>query len=518
MSEAAVVTATGGRPAAGAPLLAALVVWALACGLLFFDTVLSMVVIWQRSQTFAHGFLIAPISLWLVWRQRDQLATAVASPQPLALSLVLGGGMVWLLAHSVDVQVIQQLAFVAVLVSGFWVILGTRLAARVAFPLGFLFLAVPMGGELIPPLMELTAYTTELMVRASGVPVYREGMFLSLPTGNWSVIAECSGVRYLIASFTLGLIYAHLTYYSYWRRAAFVLASIVVPIVANSLRAYGVVMLGHLSDMRLGVGVDHLVYGWGFFGLVMLLLFWLGGLWQDVAPADADHAPAPQSQARASLPRLLACAVLALAAAALWPAIALTLDRGADQAVPPPLLAPAAAPGWKGAQQDAFSWRPGQTGADRELDQVYGSQPAVGVFLRQYLQQRQGSELVDTTDPWRPDRKTWRVAFKRSVVIELDGPLQIEEAELVSDRSRLLVWSWYRVDGEYTANPYVAKLLEARQQLWQGRRQGTRVFLATALDRDREETAAREALQAFLDAHVQALEATLDTGVGSGGN
>ena len=53
----------------------------------------------------------------------------------------------------------------------------------------------------------------------------------------------------------------------------FIAASIVVPIVANWLRAYMIVMIGHLSNNKYAVGVDHLIYGWVFFGVVMMLLF-----------------------------------------------------------------------------------------------------------------------------------------------------------------------------------------------------------------------------------------------------
>ncbi len=47
--------------------------------------------------------------------------------------------------------------------------------------------------------------------------------------------------------------------------------------LANTLRAYIIVMLGHFSDMKVATGADHLIYGWVFFGLVMFLLFWIGG-------------------------------------------------------------------------------------------------------------------------------------------------------------------------------------------------------------------------------------------------
>src|SRR4029077_2223580 len=116
--------------------------------------------------------------------------------------------------------------------------------------------------------------------RASGVPVYREANHFSIPSGRWSVVEACSGIRYIIASVMVGTIYAALAYSSMRRRALFIVASILVPVVANWLRAYLIVMLGHLSNNRIAVGVDHLIYGWVFFGIVMALLFWVGSFWQ----------------------------------------------------------------------------------------------------------------------------------------------------------------------------------------------------------------------------------------------
>ena len=117
------------------------------------------------------------------------------------------------------------------------------------------------------------------------MPVYREANHFVIPSGAWSVVEACSGIRYIIASVMIGTIYAALAYRSTRRRALFMAAAILTPIVANWLRAYMIVMLGHLSNNQIAVGVDHLIYGWVFFGLVMLLLFWVGSFWQEDARA-----------------------------------------------------------------------------------------------------------------------------------------------------------------------------------------------------------------------------------------
>src|ERR1700674_5737271 len=97
------------------------------------------------------------------------------------------------------------------------------------FPLGLLLLGVPMGEALIPPHMAWTANFTVSALQLSGIPVLRDGLFFPIPSGNWSVVEGCSGVRYLIASFTVGVLFAYLSYRGAWKRLLFAAMSIIVP-------------------------------------------------------------------------------------------------------------------------------------------------------------------------------------------------------------------------------------------------------------------------------------------------
>ena len=322
----------------------------------FWPTFYSMVEIWERSETFPHGYLIFPISAWLIWRQRDVLAQVKPRPDLRGLILLAAAGAGWLLADAGSVNVVAQYAFIAMLIAAVWTLLGRRFVRAAFFPLIFLFFAVPVGEFLIQPLMGVTADFTVAMLQFTGIPVYREGTFFSIPSGDWSVVEGCSGLRYLIASVTLGVLYAYLTYRSWKRRLLFSVAAIIVPIFANSGRAYMIVMIAHLSDMKLALGVDHYIYGWVFFGIVMLLLFWIGSFWRE------DDQPEP-SQPELSAPPLLAAshgvqarpflpmAIVALVAAGLWPAYASWLNTRPLPALS--ALQVAAQGGWQPA--DAFT-------------------------------------------------------------------------------------------------------------------------------------------------------------------
>ncbi len=147
----------------------------------------------------------------------------------------------------------------------------------------------------MPRLMDWTADFTVAALRLSGVPVYREGVHFVIPTGQWSVIEACSGIKFLIASLMAGSLYAWLMYRSTGRRLAFIAASIAVPIIANWLRAYLIVMVGHLSKNRLMTNEDHIVFGWILFGAIMLLLYWQAARWREDTHATVARSIRRQS-------------------------------------------------------------------------------------------------------------------------------------------------------------------------------------------------------------------------------
>ena len=212
-----------------------------------------------------------------------------------------------------------------------WAVLGTRVVEDLGFPLAFLFFAVPFGEFLMPPLMDWTAdFTVGRDLRRAAFPCIAKATFFTIPSGRWSVVEACSGVRYLIASFMVGSLFAYLSYRSPVRRAAFIAASLVVPIVANWMRAYMIVMLGHLSGNRLAVGADHLIYGWVFFGVVMVLLFWIGARWRE------DEVPLPVPADMRAAAGTAPCAALWVAAAAIAADCRMAAARGVGSSEAPP--------------------------------------------------------------------------------------------------------------------------------------------------------------------------------------
>ncbi len=479
----------------------------LALLFIYHQTALSMVYIWSRSETFAHGFMILPISLWLIWTRRDLLGPVTPEPALWVALLVIPLGLLWLLAWLVDVAVIQQLALVAMMVTGAWAIMGHQLGKVLCFPMFFLFFAVPMGEGLIAPMMEFTATSTVWMIQMTGIPVYREGLFFTLPSGNWSVVEACSGVRYIIASVTVGTLYAYLTYRSWTRRVLFVLVSAIVPVFANTVRAYIIVMLGHMSNMTIATGADHLIYGWVFFGLVIFVLFWLGAyfrqdhLEQATVPAQTSM---QHNAGAASNGMLLVTLITTVLLTSVAPFIAYTISAHPASTGLAALTFPPAPGALHIKSESRWRWSPparvsGQQSAYFERD---------GETLGLVIQYADGvidsADVVGSSALFALDDSGWRVVMQDKLSIHgPDGTFTVDEAQVRGRSVELLVWSWYLMGDLSTSNNYRAKLQQILARLGMGEIGEYRITVAIPVQTSLAETRSR--LQDFIDEYAPLL-------------
>jgi exosortase A len=469
-------------------------------------TFASIVKVWSNSETFVHGFIIAPVSLWLIWNRRQVLAAMEPAPNRLGLAALAALGFAWLLATLADVQVVRHFTVVLMIPALLWSVTGTRMTLAMGFPLAFLLLAVPFGEAFIPTLIDITANATVWALQLTGIPVYREGNAFAIPSGNWSVVDACSGVRYLIASITLGSLYAYLTYRSLGRRLVFIGVSVLLPVAANSVRAYLIVMIGHLSDMTLAVGVDHLIYGWIFFGLVMILLFWIGTIWREDLTEETPSAATRSLAEAGSGKAVVVAAVASLAVILIWPAWAAWSGASASSRpaeTPASIGFPAHMKQWQ--RQDAsLPWKPVYAGQALTAQGAFrfGGREA-GIHLAHYPVQAAGSGLVMFGNVLvREDDQRWHVGpEERRSVTSGNVNIDVRQTTLFGPGVKLLIWRWYQMDNTTYASPYMLKAALAFNKLLGRSTAGSEVMLFAPFHERPDEAEAH--LKAFIpDASV----------------
>ena len=242
---------------------------------------------WWNIDTYSHILIIPFIIAWLVMMRREDLAKITPAAWwpgtlPFAAAIAL-----WLLGRVTGLNLLAHAGAIGALQAGAVLVFGPRVALLLALPIGFAAFMVPFGDELIPALQIVTAKIAIALTHFSGVDGRIDGIHIFTPAGLFIVAEACSGVKFTMAMVALGTLVCFTRFDSWHRRAIFMAACIIVPIIANGVRAWGTIFVAQSQGAEFAAGVDHIVYGWIFFAIIIAIM--IGGAWRyfERAPEDA---------------------------------------------------------------------------------------------------------------------------------------------------------------------------------------------------------------------------------------
>lgn len=369
---------------------------------------------WWNSSTYNHMLLVPLIIGWLVWLRLPQLRKI--TPQLWWPGLVLFGGaaLLWVLGSFAGFSLVMQAGAVAMLAASLLALLGIRVGYALVFPIGYMAFLLPFGDELVPALQMITARLTIALVHFSAIPASIDGVFIDTPAGLFEVAEACSGVKFLVAMVAFGVLVANICFTSWSRRWAFLALCVVMPVLANGVRAWGTVYVAQFRGAAYAGGFDHIVYGWIFFALVIAATVGMGWRFFDRA-IDDPMIDAAAINASLRLGRLAAMELgwrpllAGLAAVALvaqgW---AMAADRLA--APLPGQIALPMVPGWQRVDyQPRYWWQPRASGADHRLLGRYADAAGrhVDVFFALYAAQDEGREAGGFGEGALPPESGW---------------------------------------------------------------------------------------------------------------
>ncbi len=471
----------------------------LALGLLLRADVVHLVTRWWNSSTYGHCLLILPIIAWMLWQRRAGLARLAPQPWLPGAALMLGAGVVWLVGHLAGVTLLRHVAIVLLFQFSVPTVLGLAVARGVLFPLVFALFMIPVGEQLEPMLQTITAKLAMHYLDWAGVAAFNDGVFITIDNGDFQVAEACSGVRFLIAMVAFGALVSNVCFLGWRRRIAFMAAAVILPIIANSIRAWGTIYIAHLTTPQFARGIDHIVYGWIFFAVVMALLLAVGWRFFD-RPVDDPFIDPVKLQDAATPParpsRMMIAALVAFGAGAIAPAYAMLMDaRGA--AHPTRALVLSAPAGWRQvAYRGTVPWRPIYKNPSAEAYATFvdaAGQPIdvyVAVFDRQYEAHEvvgygQGAIEIGDENVW-----AWAA--------NAPGPaggtgFQINKYGAARD-----VVQFYRVNGQMIGSPYTAKVEGLKARLLGGDPQAATLLISA--ERVDPLASARPAIDRFLAA------------------
>lgn len=468
----------------GRSWLAAGAAFAITLGLfavLYGETVVWMARLWLQSQTYVHGVLVLPICGYLIWLRRQVLVAQQPVPTVSGLVALAAVVLLWFVAAAANITTLQSVAVTGMVPALVLSHFGAKATRVIAFPLGYLFFAVPLGESIVPRLQDLTASFAVKTLQISGIPVFHEGRFISTPTGEWEVIDACSGIRYLVAMLALASLFAYLNFRGTGRRIIFVLVAAGIALLANGVRAYGVIMLGHLSEMRLVQGEAHIVYGWILFAVVTVSLFWAGSRFSDRGRESSDGGyrtgatNTPGARWGHAVAGLAAMGVLT--AGPIGIGYLYDYTQGLDEfriAVTKP------SDSWS-SRVGIEDWSPVFPDADQYVARTFTrGDEVVYLYAALFSLKRRDAKLVSIQNTVY-DGAAWRRIAESGRRVHVTGKTSasVHEIQMRSSEKARMIWHWYKVDDYRSSNRFIVKALESWFRIFRGREGGAVIALAT---------------------------------------
>jgi exosortase len=241
---------------------------------------------WILDGNYSHGFLVVPISIWIVHRCRKDMVYP-AETSRLGIALVVMGSIGLVLGIAASEFFTTRMSLVLQITGIGLAYLGKENFRKVWFAFFFLLFMVPVPAviyyQATLPMQLLSTRATAFLLQLLGIPAIREGNIINLPGYSLEVIEACSGLRSLVTLLALGSLYAWLYMSGKVRAVLLTVAMIPIAIAANVFRILITAIGAYTISENLADTFLHEVSGLLVFisALVMMMILgailtWLG--------------------------------------------------------------------------------------------------------------------------------------------------------------------------------------------------------------------------------------------------
>jgi EpsI family protein len=440
-----------------------------------------MVKTWSRPD-YSHGFLVPLISLYFIWLKRKELKEIPIVPNFTGgITILISGGLILILSKIGGVAIVQLSSIIIIITGIVLLLLGKKYLQALSFPLGYLFFAVPILDLVLYniswPLQLFFAKTASILLTFCNIPVFQNAQYLELPNHTLEIVAECSGLSFLVSFTAIGIPLAYFTQRNWLSRALLVAFAVICCLLANLLRITLIGIWTYYGG-RYVHGPLHIFTG--FFISVVGFVFLFAGAWmlRKTVPCKIKKSSASQRVPLEVIPDdkkfnrawLLALLILICLGTYvyLYKPYPIPLNRALHEL-------PLTIGEWQGSDMSSYTEGFKAEGADSELIRSYRN--AIGREVKLYIgyfeSQNQGKEMIYyklqmlynnaqeitvQTDPHR--------TIHINKVVVPDGP----------DKASLVLY-WHDLQGKSVPNRYEAKFLTTIDGLVHRRTNGAIVMV-----------------------------------------
>lgn len=223
------------------------------------DAAASLAGQWIGSSTYHHAPAAAPLAAILIVYGSNAYSRPMAAPS--ALVLLACFGMTYVVGAALDAEIVMHTAIVGAFVAAAIAHFGWRNARAGAFGLAFLGFLIPFGASITPALQKITLAIALPMLTLTGVPARADGILIFTPIGDFRIAEACAGLNFTLAAMMVAGFIAGIAFRTWKKRAALLLGAAIAALMANAVRAAGVIWLANETSLGIAFARDHALFG-----------------------------------------------------------------------------------------------------------------------------------------------------------------------------------------------------------------------------------------------------------------
>jgi len=427
--------------------------------------------------------------------------------------------LVWFLSALGGIQVLQQLLYLGIVAALFGSLFGSRVLKHLAIPLLIVLTAIPVWDFLNHYLQIATAINVEFMLHLTGIPFVREGTNILLPSGTFQIEERCSGLRMFVAMVAIALLCIYQWRLRWQVAIVFMVASLALAIIINSIRIYIVVIAGYLTDMQhYFVTTDHVTLGWVLFGVILFIYlmlcnrYLLSDRWyakvvrqpsNNNETLSGNIATAQRDKKDSWRPAAL---IVILAGISIGPVLASVYQTHPKNAANVSIEIASPDNEWVSLDRIGGDWQPVYHGADYQWKKMYRDRKnnVVELYLAYYAFQSEGKEAIHHLNELY-DKGKWKTVSQRKLDKRLSAASVEVNQHIIESRTgeKRLVWQWYFINNQRIGSRLDAKVAGIKGLL-SGDSAVSVLAISTDINPDYEKADA--VLTAFLGTFLKGIE------------
>jgi len=244
--------------------------------LIYFTTFTELFQVWNSNEDYSHGFFILPISLYLIWRRREEILSQPATPERWGYALMALWVVTYIIGTVGHISTFANVSMIIFVIGAFAILINGRAAHIVLFPAFFMIFMFPIPSEIYArvtnPLMLISTNISFHILSILDVPILKEGNLLFLPNYKMEVVNACSGIRSMLAIMAITLLVGYLYIGSKVIRAVFFLVSVPIALFGNVFRITSTALLAYFYSPQAAEGFSHTFAGIVTFFISFLII------------------------------------------------------------------------------------------------------------------------------------------------------------------------------------------------------------------------------------------------------